>query len=163
MSFLLPFLLAMQAPPPLPQNTGPSKADQEEARKWLELSPSQRIRKRNLFHPLRGTLPASTASTALQDVKWPTLAGTQLGKGLLGALLKWPGTTDAKFLGQGETYGGFQLKSVKRDRVTLVELESRTTRDLELNLGGAEGQSRTSDLEQVLRPAPVGKEFKGKP
>jgi len=163
MSLLIPVLLALQTAPLPPPNPGPTKADQEEARKWLELSPSQRIRKRNLFHPLRGTPPLSTASAALQDVRWPTLAGTQLGKGLLGALLKWTGTTEAKFLAQGEIYGGFHLKSVKRDRVTIVELESNTTRELELNPEATEGRSPTSDLEQVLRPTHIGKETKGKP
>lgn len=140
----------------------PSASQVAQTEKLMEATPSQRIRSRNLFHPKRGLSAELGESPAMPESGWPSLLGTQLGKDHLGALLKWPGAEESRFLAKGETQEGLRLESVQRDRVTLLDVKAGKSRDLELNPESREGSGPGSELEQLFHPSTQGRGRKGK-
>jgi hypothetical protein len=142
---------------------GSSSSQVVQAERLMEAAPSQRIRGRNLFHPKRGLSALANEPSSSVDSLWPTLAGTQLGKGYLGALLKFPGAEESRFLGIGDSADGFQLQAVQRDRVTLLDLKAGKTKSLDLNPERSEGGASASELEQLFHPPLPDRGKKGKP
>lgn len=162
MSIVFMCLLFQVLPQEAAGGSTPSASQVAQTEKLMEATPSSRIRSRNLFHAKRG-LPAQPGeASAATETGWPSLLGTQLGQGHLGALLKWPGTEDSQFLAKGETVDGFRLESVQRDRVTLRNVKAGKSKDLELNPESREGSGPGSELEQLFHPSTQDRGRKGK-
>lgn len=121
--------------------------------RWLEASPSVRIRGRNLFHPKRGAKPQGDSPESATGVVLPTLTGTQTGVKVEGALLRWPGRDEATFLKVGESVEGFRLESVTRERAILVNLSSGQRHTLEFEWDRGEVGGGHGELESVLKMA----------
>lgn len=160
---LLCLHLFFQSPQPeVAGGTTPSASQVARAEKLMETTPSKRIRSRNLFDPRRGLTLSQGGDLAAVEPTWPSLLGTQLGKGHKGALLKWPGGEDSIFLALGETREGLRLESVQRDRITLVNVKAGKSRDLELDPERRNEKGQGSELEQLFKtstqvPARLGK------
>jgi hypothetical protein len=78
-------------------------------------------------------------------------------------LLKFAGLDEARFLGKGESSGGFQLQAVQRDRVTLLNVKAGKVKELALNPEQLEGSASGSELDQLLHPLTIDRSTKGKP
>lgn len=156
---LLLWMLMTQTPSAGEGKSLPSSGQVVRAEKLMEATPSQRIRNRNLFHPTRGILLAK-ADAAVIESTWPTLIGTQLGKGHRGALLKWPGQEESVFVLEGEVRDGFRLEAVQRDQVKLLDMKNAKNRVLELDPERGEDKAPRSELEQLFRSKDQSKQGK---